>query len=53
MKSRFVLSPEALEDLASIWNYIYAHSSLETADRVESVIKDRIVFLARNPGAGH
>lgn len=23
------------------------------ADRVESVIRDRFVFLAKNPGAGH
>ena len=53
MSSRFVLSPEAVEDLASIWNYIQQQSSGETADRVESVIRDRIAFLVRNPGAGH
>jgi plasmid stabilization system protein ParE len=53
MKPRFVLSPEALEDLASIWDYMGAQSSVEIADRVESVIRDRILFLARNPQAGH
>lgn len=53
MKPRFVLSPEALEDMASIWHYVQAQSSREMADRVESVIRDRMAFLARNPGAGH
>jgi toxin ParE1/3/4 len=53
MKPRFVLSPEALEDLASIWHYIATQSNVEMADRVESVIRDRILFLARNPHAGH
>lgn len=53
MSPRFVLSPEAVEDLASIWNYIQQKSSAETADRVESVIRERVIFLARNPGAGH
>jgi plasmid stabilization system protein ParE len=53
MKPRYVLAPEAAEDLVAIWRYIQRHSSLEMADRVESVIRERIVFLARNPGAGH
>lgn len=53
MKPRYVLAPEAAEDLAGIWRYIRKQSSLEMADRVESVIRERIVFLSRNPGAGH
>jgi antitoxin ParD1/3/4/toxin ParE1/3/4 len=53
MKSRYVLSPEAAEDLVAIWQYIQQQSSVEMADRVESVIRERMVFLARNPGAGH
>ena len=53
MKPRFVLSSEAAGDLVDIWRYIREQSSLEMADRVESVIRERIVFLARNPGAGH
>jgi plasmid stabilization system protein ParE len=40
MKSRFVLSGEAVEDLASIWRYIQTQSSTEIADRVESTIRD-------------
>lgn len=53
MKSRYILSPEAVEDLASIWQYIQTQSSVEMADRVASVIRERIAFLARNPNAGH
>ena len=53
MKSRYVLSPEAVTDLVSIWQYIKQETSLDMADRVEAVIKEQLVFLARNPGAGH
>jgi len=53
VKSRYVLAPEAAEDLVAIWRYIQEHGSVEMADRVESVIRERIVFLAHNPGAGH
>jgi len=53
MKSRYVLSPEAAADLVSIWQYIQQQTSLEMADRVEAVIKEQILSLARNPGAGH
>ena len=53
MKPRYVLAPEAAEDLVAIWRYIRKSSSLEIADRVESEIRERMVFLSRNPGAGH
>jgi len=33
--------------------YIKKQSSLEMAERIEAVIRDRIVFLAGNPNAGH
>jgi antitoxin ParD1/3/4/toxin ParE1/3/4 len=42
-----------VDDLASIWRYIRTQGSEEMADRVESVIRERIVLLARNPRAGH
>lgn len=29
------------------------NASLETANRVESVIREKIAYLARRPGAGH
>jgi plasmid stabilization system protein ParE len=53
MSGRYVLAPEAAFDLVEIWRYIKKQSSIEIADRVEAVIRDRIVFLAGNPGAGH
>ncbi|HZS26919.1 MAG TPA: type II toxin-antitoxin system RelE/ParE family toxin [Candidatus Angelobacter sp.] len=53
MSVRYVLAPEAAADLVQIWRYIKKNSSILTADHVESVILDKIVFLAANPGAGH
>jgi len=53
MTRRYVLAPEAALDLVQIWRYLKEQSSVEIADRVESVIRDKIVFLAGNPGAGH
>jgi toxin ParE1/3/4 len=53
MIRRYILATEAALDLVQIWRYIKRESSLETADRVESAIRDTIVFLAENPGAGH
>jgi toxin ParE1/3/4 len=50
---RYVLAPEAALDLVQIWRYIKKQSSIEMADRVESVIRDRIVFLAKTSNAGH
>ena len=53
MTRRYVLAPEAALDLVQIWRYLKEQGSIEIADRVESVIRDKIVFLATNPGAGH
>jgi antitoxin ParD1/3/4/toxin ParE1/3/4 len=53
MTRRYVLSPEAAVDLVQIWRYLKEQSTIEIADRVESVIRDKIVFLATSPGAGH
>ena len=53
MSGRYVLAPEAALDLVQIWRYLKKQSSVAVADRVESVIRDKIVFLARTPGAGH
>ena len=53
MRARYVLAPEAALDLAEIWRYIKKQSSINMADRVESVIRDRIALLAGTPGAGH
>jgi antitoxin ParD1/3/4/toxin ParE1/3/4 len=53
MKSRYVLAPEAARNLTDIWRYIKKQTSIAMADRVETVIRDRIIFLSENPGAGH
>ena len=53
MRRRYILAPEAALDLVQIWRYIKNNASLEMADRVESVIREKIVFLAGNSGAGH
>ncbi|SRR5713101_2171599 len=53
MSGRYVLAPEAALDLVEIWHYVKKQSSVEMADRVESVIRKRIAFLAATPGAGH
>jgi plasmid stabilization system protein ParE len=51
--ARYVVSPEAARDLIQICRYIKEQSSLKTANRIELAIRDRIVLLARTPGAGH
>ena len=53
MSVNYILAPEAARDLVQIWRYIKKQSNLETADRVESAIREKIAFLAANPGAGH
>jgi len=53
MRPRYVLAPAAALDLVQIWRYIKTNSTIEMADRVESVIRDRIVLLSRTPDAGH
>jgi toxin ParE1/3/4 len=53
MTRRYVLAPEAALDLVQIWRFIKKQSSVEIADHVESVIREKIAFLAENPGAGH
>ena len=40
MKHRYILAPEASRDLVQIWRYVKKESSPETADRVESVIRE-------------
>ena len=53
MKPRYILAPEAARDLVEIWTYLKQNASEQTANHVESIIRERIVFLSENPGAGH
>jgi toxin ParE1/3/4 len=53
MSVRYVLAPQAALDLVEIWRHIKEQTSVTIADRVESAIRERMVFLAGTPGAGH
>ena len=53
MKRRYILAPQAARDLVAIWRYLKKESSEETADRVESVIRNKFVYLAEFPHGGH
>ena|SRR5579864_1659522 len=53
MNRRYVLAPEAATDIVKIWRYIKKQSSIQMADRVESDIRNKIIFLAEHPNAGH
>lgn len=50
---RYVLAPAAARDLVGIWRYIKNDSSEAIADRVERVIREKIVFLSGTQNAGH
>jgi hypothetical protein len=52
MTSRYVLAPQAAQDLVEIWGYVRDQSSLAVADRVETAIRDRIAFLSGSPVPG-
>jgi plasmid stabilization system protein ParE len=53
MTARYILAPEAVLDLVQIWRYIKKNASFEMAERVEMVIREKIVYLAETPGGGH
>jgi plasmid stabilization system protein ParE len=53
MRSRYLLAPEAALDLVQIWRFIRNNASLEMADRVESVIREKMAYLAGRPDGGH
>ncbi len=53
MKRRYIVAPQAARDLVDIWRYIQKESNRETADRVESAIRSKFVYLAEFPNGGH
>jgi plasmid stabilization system protein ParE len=53
VKPRYILAPQAARDLVQIWRYIKKEGSEQTADRVESVIRSKLAYLADFPGGGH
>jgi plasmid stabilization system protein ParE len=40
MMRRYILAPEAADDLVEIWRYIEGRAGVEVAGRVESVIRE-------------
>jgi len=50
---RYTLAPEAALDLVEIWRYLKNKANVEIAEGVERAIRDKIIFLANMPGAGH
>jgi plasmid stabilization system protein ParE len=50
---RYILAPEAALDLVEIWRYLKNKAGVEIAERVERAIREKIVFPASMPGAGH
>ena len=53
MRRAFVLAPEAAQDLVRIWWFIKENASLGIANKVEASIRQKILLLAGQPGAGH
>ena len=53
MTPRHVFAPQGALDLVEIWQYLKELGGVTLADKVESAILERIVFLAGTPGAGH
>jgi plasmid stabilization system protein ParE len=51
-RRRFVLTPEARQDLLEIWNYI-AEDNIDSADQVLARLYDAFTRLAQAPGMGH
>lgn len=51
-RRRFLVTPEARQDLTEIWEYI-AEDSVKRADQVLARLYDSLVQLAESPGMGH
>ena len=51
-KTRFIVSPEAVDDLEEIWLHI-AEDNFEAAIQVEEKLRAVIRMLGDRPGAGH
>ena len=49
---RFILSPEAAQDIREVWEYIAA-DSIKAARRIRLQILGACQTIARNPGIGH
>lgn len=53
MRKRYILSPEAIEDLSEIWWYLADQSGAAIADQLEEAFFNTFDLLAQFPRAGH
>ncbi|QNI30684.1 type II toxin-antitoxin system RelE/ParE family toxin [Alloacidobacterium dinghuense] len=51
--TRYLLSPEAVEDLQSIKNFLEEDAGVRVARYVLKELREGMRFLAERPGAGH
>jgi plasmid stabilization system protein ParE len=51
--TKYVLSPEAVEDIEEIRSYLLDATTVPVARYVLRELREQIKFLAKNPGAGH
>ncbi len=50
---RYLVAPEAEDDLRQIWRYLLGKASLATANRIQGELVDAFEGLADVPGKGH
>jgi len=50
---RYLVAPEAEDDLRQIWRYMLGEAGLAIADRIQSELVDAFEGLADIPGKGH
>jgi|HubBroStandDraft_4_1064222.scaffolds.fasta_scaffold516015_2 plasmid stabilization system protein ParE len=51
--SAFVLSPDADEDIWTIWQYLAQDAGISVANYIETELYEAFEKLARSPGIGH
>jgi antitoxin ParD1/3/4 len=51
--NRFIVAPDADEDVFHIWRYLFIRAGAGTANRIESELYDLFAALAAAPGQGH
>ena len=50
---RYLVAPEAEDDLRQIWRYLIREGGLAIADRIQGELVDAFEALADVPGKGH